>query len=243
LAEERLVGVSDNHYPFHDPKAEATVLQLIEHIKPTTLAMLGDGFDFYQISRFLPDPGRRDKLGEDIEAWRMALREYRRAAGPDCEMVYFEGNHEHRLEKWRRLNPEMGSLACLSLESLFGLEEIGCRLVRGNQRFFFHEYALTHGDRVRKRAGATGQAMIDYWGTSGMSGHVHRLAQVHKRDAFRDFCWIETGCLCSLSPEYMAVADWQHGIAVVTKDSDGVWPEIVPIKDGVARRDGLTFYG
>jgi hypothetical protein len=241
--EERLVGVSDNHYPFHCKKAESVALQLIEYIKPTTLALLGDGFDFYQISRFLPDPKRRDRLGEDVEAWREALKAYRRAAGDNCKMFYFEGNHEHRLEKWRRLNPEMGSLACLSLESLFGLEEINCKLVRANQRFFFHGYALTHGDRVRKRAGATGQAMIDYWGTSGMSGHVHRLAQVHKRDAFRDYTWMETGCMCDLSPEYMAVADWQHGIAVVTADGDETWPAVVPIKDGAARYDGLNFYG
>ncbi len=47
--------------------------------------------------------------------------------------------------------------------------------------------------------------------------------------------WLETGCTCSLQPEYVEDPDWQHGAIIVTWDGPRFNFEPVYIQGGVAR--------
>lgn len=228
------VILGDIHAPYHCELALRVAFKVIEIAKPDMVIWNGDIHDFYQLSRFDPDPERRLKLQADFDAVKTILCRGREAA-PNAEMIYKEGNHEQRLGRWRNRNPEIGALDCMKLDALLDLPSIRCRLVDANQRLEWNGYTITHGDLCRRRGGATAQAMIDRFGTNGVSNHVHRFAQVEKRDALRSSIWIENGCLCSLQPEYTEVADWQHGLTVLTCVDGTVWPELVRIRDGRTR--------
>ncbi len=239
-----MVGVAailgDVHAPYQDERALSVAFKVIEAVQPELLVANGDWVDFYQLSRFDPDPSRKLTLQADLDVAKGILRRAKQAA-PKARMVYKKGNHEQRLDRWRNRNPEIGALDCMKLEALLGLDDIGCEMIDANQRFEWNGYTITHGDLCRRRGGATAQAMIDKFGTSGISNHVHRFAQVEKRDACRSNLWIENGCLCELDAEYVEVADWQHGFTVLTCIDGVVWPELVRIRDGVARFRGLPF--
>lgn len=43
--------------------------------------------------------------------------------------------------------------------------------------------------------------------------NTHRLCKYIARKSGRKFVWLETGCLCSLNPEYMINPNWQAGFA------------------------------
>jgi hypothetical protein len=45
------------------------------------------------------------------------------------------------------------------------------------------------------------------------------------------YAWVESGCLCELEPEYVnGVANWQHGITLVTFERDGSQYYMQPIQ-------------
>jgi hypothetical protein len=232
--------LGDIHAPYEDARALSVALRIVEAVQPELLVVNGDLCDFYQLSRFDPCPTRKMKLQEDIDVAKGILLRLGLKA-PSARKVLKKGNHEDRLDRWRRRNAEVGGLDCLKLENLLNLGSMGWELIDANQRLEWNGFTITHGDLCRKRGGATAQAMIDKFGTNGISNHVHRFAQVEKRDACRNYLWIENGCLCGLDPEYTEVADWQHGMTVLTFTDGVVWPELVRIRDGRARFRGLPF--
>jgi metallophosphoesterase superfamily enzyme len=224
--------LGDLHFPHQDERAIALALNVIYELQPEEVFLNGDIMDMHQISRWGCSPERKLTLQQDLDRTRRFLVELRSAA-PEAFIHYLEGNHEARLGRYLQERPEIHGLAALQLPALLGLEglQIGYTTVPYLE---FGGWVVTHGDRVSSRAGATAQKMIDAYGTSGINNHVHRLAQVTRRQAMREMTWIENGCLCDLYPEYTAVADWKQGFTVLHWDGAQVWPEVVAIHAGKA---------
>ena len=231
--EETAIFVSDIHVPFQDEAALSVVKQIAAEVQPNLFVLGGDILDCIQLSRFNPDPKRKLTFQDDLNATKALIREFRGLL-PNSRFVYKVGNHEDRIRKWASNNPEVGILDCIKLESLLDLEVVECEVVEGTTRFSWNGWTITHGDIARKRGGQTGQGMLDKFGTSGVSGHCHRLATVEKRDSTKQMTWVESGCLCSLQPDYLEVADWQQGFSILNKTQGGVWPEVVRIESGKA---------
>jgi hypothetical protein len=225
--------ISDVHAPFQDDLAFRVMLDIIAVLQPDLFVAGGDWCDFQAISRFDTDPRRKLQLATEIELAKLLLKAVA-VTVPSARRVFKQGNHEHRLDRWRYANPEIGMLPGVALPELLGFAESGFEYVTAMQRLKWQGITLTHGDLCRKRGGATAQAMIDKFGTSGVSGHVHRLAVVSKRDASDFVWWAESGCLCRLDPEYAEVCDWAQGFVVLTAEDGQVWPELVEIREGRA---------
>ena len=122
------------------------------------------------------------------------------------------GNHETRLEKYVLTKaPELASL----VEDVFNIIKvqdfniIGCSSLVVNDNFKFK-----HGTLLGNKSGLSAIKELENAYMSGASGHTHRLAKFIARKAGRKFVWLETGCLCSLNPEYMVEPNWQQGFAV-----------------------------
>ena len=68
---------------------------------------------------------------------------------------------------------------------------------------------------------------------SGATGHTHRLAKYIARKAGRKFIWLETGCLCSMQPEYMLNPNWQQGFGMIQIEKGKVKrAEVLEIENG-----------
>jgi hypothetical protein len=78
------------------------------------------------------------------------------------------------------------------------------------------KFILKHGNVVRKWSGWSAKGEWERYGKSGASGHVHRLGMFFHRDWNGNHVWAETGCLCSLNPDYMRDPDWQQGFVVAS---------------------------
>ena len=86
----------------------------------------------------------------------------------------------------------------------------GCHKV-----IFNNEFICKHGSVVSQKAGQTAIKEMERSYTSGATGHTHRLIKYITRKAEKKFVWLETGCLCSMKPEYILEPDWQQGFAIV----------------------------
>lgn len=210
LKEGTIVVGSDFHIPFQDIQAVEAFRKYCTRVQPEVIVLNGDVLDMFMLSRFTKGEGRNPL--EEISECRELLSRLR-AENPEASIYYVIGNHENRLEKYV-LNkaPELASLVedvftILKTED-FGIE--GCASLTVNDNYVFK-----HGTLLGNKSGLSAIKEMENSYMSGATGHTHRLAHYIARKAGRKFTWMETGCLCSLTPEYMVNPNWQQGFGVI----------------------------
>ena len=214
---DRLVVVSDAQIHYHDAQAIAAVNKFLVNFQPTTFVMNGDMIDCTALSKFKLTLAERQTLGLQRDILRDTLENWRNLM-PLAQMVYVLGNHEERLATYMRDNaPELDFLLDdeLSFEKFANLDTLDIELVAPyGEAFDWHGLTIIHGERILQN---TAKANLLYEGSSGVSGHTHRLSSYYKTDRSGDHVWYESGCLCkrrgadSPPPSHPGVHDWQQG--------------------------------
>lgn len=221
--------VGDLHTPFHDPKALAVTLKFMDFLQPQTL-VIDEMIDFYSISKFDKDPERKLDLQIDLNKTKRILKEFRKIL-PNTQIIMVESNHDKRLKKYiNGKAPELSCLDCLRFGELLGLEEYG---ISYRKVFVYKGVLWKHGNVVRPDSSYTAKAEFQKEGTSGVSGHTHRLGIYFKTLRGGKYVWLESGCLCTTqNVEYIdGTANWQLGLSVVSfkKGTRRFYPTVVPI--------------
>lgn len=242
----KAVVYGDTHVPFHDTAAVRVVQAIAQDVKPDVLLNVGDVVDCWQISRFDKNPNRRDTLQDNIDEARQHLAEMAQVV-PNARRVLLEGNHENRLSRTiAGLEGVQRQLATLRIfqqsltwPTLLDLDAIGFEWVDTREQSktsILPKLITKHGTIVRKDSGATAKGEHEKYGRSGLSGHTHRLGHFMRRDSNGVASWLETGCTCSLEPEYGTDFNWQQGCVVITWSADRrlMQPELISIRDGSA---------
>lgn len=219
---------SDFHVPYHDEKAVNAFLDYCKDVQPNIIVINGDLVDMYMLSRFAKGEGRNPMT--EIEIARGILEAFR-VNCPKAEIYYVIGNHEQRLEKTILTKaPELASLI-EDIFSIFKLDEInvkGCGTLTINDNFVFK-----HGSLLGNKSGLSAIKEMENAYLSGATGHTHRLAKYIARKAGRKFVWLETGCLCSMEPEYMLFPNWQQGFGMIElKHGKVKRAEVIEIENG-----------
>lgn len=241
---KRAVAYGDSHEPFADKHAMSVVRGIIKDVQPNLVVHVGDLLDCYSISSFDQNPLRRNSLQDEIDQAGGHLHQTAQCA-PDAERIYLGGNHEDRLRKliWK-LQGASRELARLRVfqrvmtwPSLLGLEQIGWEYVDYTDQPLvgrLSKLLLKHGDIVRKWSGWSAKGEWEKHAKGGISGHTHRLGAFYHRDMGGSHVWHETGCTCSLKPEYVRHPDWQHACLVIMYTDERFQVEPVYIQDGKA---------
>jgi predicted phosphodiesterase len=243
----------DTHVPFHDPAVLAIVQAIAEDMAPDFLVHMGDLLDCRMLSRFDKDPERKESQQDEIDQARTHLATMR-LASPQSRFIYLEGNHEDRLRRslWSLDGPaailaQLTSFKkAMSWPALLGLDELRIEFVpyaEQSKRGDLPKFILKHGTVVRNKSGATAVGEQAKYNKSGASGHTHRLGMIYHRDANGAHVWLETGCTCSLAPDYCVDPDWQSGCVFLTFDpqTGAVAPEPVFIANGLGVFRGKTY--
>lgn len=203
-----VVIASDIHIPFQDNAAVRSFIEYCKRKQPEVVVLNGDVLDMFMLSRFTKGEGRNPL--EEMTMCQGFLDSLRKAV-PDADIYYVIGNHENRLEKYV-LNkaPELASL----IEDVFTIIKTSDYRVRGCARVTFNDnFVCKHGTLLGNKSGLSAIKEMENAYMSGATGHTHRLCKYIARKSGRKFVWLETGCLCSLNPEYMINPNWQAGFA------------------------------
>jgi hypothetical protein len=241
----------DMHAPFHHEDNVQVAQNLIRYLADTrldTVVCVGDGVDFYAVSRYDKDPRRLNQLNDELVAFSEVMAGFTEAAG-GATKEYILGNHEKRLQAYIHKNaPALATLPQLQIRSLLGLDSLGWNV--SDNFVMVGDLLCKHGEYVASASGATGKKEMDRAWLSGVSGHVHRLAVHYRTNWFHKIhnrppsFWVESGCLCEADMDYRdgAASDWQPGVVVVRVDQEGVmYPELIPIHNGRTVYDGKVF--
>lgn len=204
----KFVALGDIHFPFENTTSLEKATRFLIKYKPHYLVLLGDIVDCYSLSRFDKDPRRILSLQTEFDLATMWIS-FISTALPTTKIIYIEGNHERRLQKYLNSHPEISSLRTLTIPQLLHLDELNVPYVKN---FTLGDLFFTHGEVVRKHSGQSARGEMEVNDTSGISGHTHRLSHFFKTTTHRDLQWLEAGCLCSLEPTYLDTKpNWQNG--------------------------------
>ena len=219
-SKNKFIALGDIHFPFHSPSVLDETLDFIVSYKPKYIILLGDIVDCYSLSRFDKDPRRILSLQKEFDLANEFLTKLRNLL-PKSNIIYIEGNHEKRLQKYLDSHPEISSLRSLNIPLLLGLDALDIPYVKN---FTLGDMYFYHGEIVRKYAGQSARGEMDKNDISGCSGHTHRLSHYFRTTTHRDLQWLEAGCLCILEPVYLDTKpDWQNGFVYGYEENGKVY--------------------
>lgn len=194
------VAIGDTHSTFMDPFSWVSFLAFVKDAQPEVVLWVGDHIDGSEISRHPKVPGHTNPLQLELDMQRAMMREAR-AVAPRARFVLVPDNHF-----WDRMvsyltQVAMGhtSLRSLRIDELLQLGELDVELSPsgsflapgGDERpalRLYDRYLVTHGTKLGPHP-ATSELLG--WGTSGVSGHVHRHQLVMGPTAgLRDEQWM-----------------------------------------------------
>jgi predicted phosphodiesterase len=226
---ELLVLVSsDHHSQWLDKFMWHVFIDCAKRMQPDVIVLNGDVMDCHDLSRFAKDPTAPKNLQGEVNFVRNMLKQLR-AACPDTQIDWIEGNHEWRLVKYLTdAAPGLAGLRCLEFGPLMGLDDYEVNVVA--RRGFRNESArmadkrnykiygdraliVTHGSKCGTNPA---RSELVRWGMTGISGHIHRPGVAATSDLFQSRTWTTTGCMArrELAHTYNeSPVEWVQGFA------------------------------
>ena len=224
-SKERILVLSDIHFPHHSTEALQAAIDYGQKYKPTIVYLNGDTVENYALSRWEPDPRKRD-LAEEIALARQGLK-WLRERFKKARIIFKHGNHEARSEDYlKRKAPELLGVEDFQLSRLLRFAELGIEEVELLQVAKFGKLNVIHGHELPRGISNpvnAARGMFLRLSETSMCGHFHQTSQHTEARGIKKevvSCWT-TGCLCGLQPDYAIINKWNHGFATVETDTTG----------------------
>lgn len=229
---ERVIVLTDIHVPYHDKLAVEAALFYAEQFQPTTVVLLGDVIDFYKISRFIKKPKSHD-VDVEISATRKFLEDLRNRF-PEARIIYKQGNHEERLEKYIISNAvELYSLINTLLHKELSFKELNIEyreaFFKLGKLWFLHGHEKPAGGDPEYVTNVMFKYVLDHF----IVGHFHRSQEkIYRRIDGSTFWGGALGYLAG-PMEYAPLNKWNQGLAAITFGRNGTFrAELRTIQDG-----------
>lgn len=248
-----LMAMGDTHGCFVEQAAVTAALNDAAALQPEIIVLLGDHLD---CGGFLAQHMTLGYVAEaeyafqdDVNAANQFLDAVR-AACPNAEIIYIEGNHEIRIERWIMTQRMRNKKDAKYLRDMFSpntvleLEKRGIRFIARGQMYDglsvpgsikIGKCYFTHGSYCGEQAT---KKHLQRFGGNVVFGHVHIEDTYTTRTVTepRTGAWTP-GCLCHRQPLYMHTnpTSWVHGYHLQVIQPDGAFlPMNVPIIDGIS---------
>jgi predicted phosphodiesterase len=238
--------VSDAHIPYHDPDVWNLNLQVISQTSPDYVVIIGDLADNFKISSHLDTSQRkRHSFKFEIEECNRQLDRLQSiTARTGSEVIYLEGNHEWRFDRYLASNAaELKGL--VTMEGLLGIPDRGWEWVPYRQHKMIGDMAFTH-DLGFSGANAGRQSLASIGAKSCMFGHTHRLGASYITVDGQTFEAINIGwggLYNEIDYAHMLkiARNWQHGAGWFRTDGERTtgWP--VRIDSGTCIIEGIRY--
>lgn len=222
LNHKKVLLLSDIHLPYHSIEALTAVFDYAKKEKPDAVLLNGDTIDFFGLSRYCKEPGKRSFSGELAtfkEFFDILKKTFK------CKIYFKLGNHEERYNHflWMKAG-ELDGVDEFKLEEIIKARAEGIEVI-GNKRIIKagdlnivhgHEFGGSIFSPVNIARGLFLRAK-----TSAIQGHNHQTSEHTESNMNGKITttW-STGCLCELHPAYLPINKWNHGFAIVDIDGE-----------------------
>lgn len=213
--------LSDVHLPYHNISALTEAIEYGITKKIDSILLNGDILDCYMLSRFQPDPRKRN-FGQEIESFKQFVTVLKDVFK---KPVYYKlGNHEERYEKVMITRcAEFLGVPSFEFENVLGCTELGIEVIKDQRIVYVGQLPVFHGNEINLKSVSVNPARSLFLKThaSSLCSHLHRTSQHTEPSINEDIvCW-STGHLSEEHPKYARINKWNHGCARVEKNEAG----------------------
>jgi len=221
INQARTLIISDLHFPYQDNRAITLALNYGLEKKVDCILINGDLLDFATISRHERD-FRSRSVFEEFEAVRQFLVNLRKAF-PKAKIVFKEGNHDERWEKWLYVKaPEIFDDVEFKLETRLRLGELKIDIVKDKRPVKIGKLTVLHGHEfIGGGSGGVNPARATFLKTldSVVVGHFHKSSSMTETSMNGSIISVHSiGCLAGLNPQYARINKWNLGFGYVEHD-------------------------
>ena len=212
----------DLHVPYHNIPAISELISYGIGKGIKAILLDGDFLDCYQLSKFNPDPRKRN-MNEELCSAREFLDQLKKWTG--AKIFYKIGNHEERLEKLLIVKaPEFLDCPEFRLDMLLRLGEKNIEYIKDKRIVYVGKLPVLHGHELGIKSAIVNPARTLFLKIyhSGIIGHLHTTSQHNEQSL--DGKIISTWSMGHLSdphPYYAPINRWNHGGARVEVGPDG----------------------
>ena len=223
LQGKKILILSDIHIPYHSIDSITSAFNYAKKEKPDTVLLNGDTIDFFQLSRFCKEPGKRS-FAHELAAFKQFFEVLQKTFKA---RVYFKlGNHEERYNQglWQKAG-ERDGVEEFKLEEIIKARAEGIEVIGDKRIMNAGELNIVHGHEfggsifspVNIARGLFLRAKV-----SAMQGHNHQTSEHTESNMNGKITttW-SLGCLCELNPAYLPINKWNNGFAIVDVADNG----------------------
>lgn len=215
---KKVLYLPDQHIPYHDIRANTIAIDRGVKDGVDTVIMTGDVLDLHKVSKYQPDPRKRDIM-QEFEAAKDYLESLREAF-PYAKLLWLKGNHCQRLEKFLLEKAyELWKDPYYHLEERLELNKYRIEIFSDKQIIKAGNLNVTHGHYIINSPWGSvnpAKTVYDKTGKDYLIGHVHKHFEFKKIDADGRLTRCYTmGCLSEIRPDYNPiVSNYMHGFAI-----------------------------
>ena len=231
--------IPDLHVPKHDRAALRIVEAAMRERRFDYAIYLGDVLDLESISKYSKADLRKFEprgVLREFSALEDVMGRHVELLGPQCQIVWIQGNHEYRLERVIHAMPPLEGI--LDIERNISFVRDGrvkfVRFYETGEGVYLGDCLFIHGI-YHSEYHAKRHATL-YPTTNIVYGHTHDVDSYSRPTRDRKVNSAQSlGCLCRMDLEYMALkaCDWQHAYAIYHFDTTGKsFPYVHLIKNG-----------
>lgn len=219
----RYAFLSDIHFPYHCKKAWPLTLSILPELNLDGVILGGDIVDFEPISRFVRAPKKKTDLVPQLKIAKAELNRLRNTL--HVPMVYMEGNHEYRMERYlHEKAPELADLPALGVPHLLDLDSSDISWLGRGQVLHLGKLDVLHGDEIKVSGLTPARSLYHKVSGNMLVGHHHRFDR-HIQRLFGSAIhgvWVN-GCLSGLNPDWLLFPQWHQGITLIDVCANGLF--------------------
>jgi predicted phosphodiesterase len=219
------VGImSDIHLPYHHVDSLTEAITYLKKEKVDAVLLNGDTLDCHTLSRFIKDPKARDFKFE-LDTLKTFIEVINKVL--NCKVFFKIGNHEVRYQHFlMQKASELVGIEEFEFENIIKAKQSGIDIIKSNQYIKLNDLRGIHGHEYIGGISApvnVARGLYLRGKVSAFQGHNHSTSEHTETDMNGKITttW-SVGCLCNLNPAYMPLNKWNHGVAMVELDSNGI---------------------
>jgi len=246
--------IPDCHIPWMDEKAWDLMIEISQFqndlLPLKQIVILGDFADCYAVSLHSKLPSHLQmtprKFTDELAGVHYYLKQLRDTF-PQAEIIYLEGNHEARLQKYIVTKCAEISGIIKTLPEILHLEEMKIKWVPYGRHQLFSVLNTSLYARHAPWDGGkhTARNSVDKGHISLLYGHTHRKQRATATTAtYQEIECFSMGWLGDRNAEifdYMDKDNWSQSFGFVFADEDRTFVDVVDIKKGIAQYHGQIY--
>ena len=220
---KRVLVINDIHLPYHNIEAITAAFDFAVKEKPDAIFINGDVLDFHSVSYFEKDP-RKKHFAQELDMFKEFFITLQRTFGAK---VYFKfGNHEERYQKFLFMKAkELVGVDEFELSNIIKARAEGIEIIQDKRIVLMNQLPFIHGHEFGRSVFSpvnSARGLFLQAKHSCVKGDSHVTSEHTEPNIMGKIMttW-SVGALCGLTPQWLPLNKWNHGMAIIDLDENG----------------------